>query len=75
MVSLSREAVEITIGALLLLVGWFVPLGMTIRVIPPSLALSFGSYAMSLIGLIVGTHGIYTIILIRRSKQTRDKAR
>lgn len=48
----------IAIALVLLLVGALLPFLMVIRVVQPSFALSFLSYAASLIGLIMGLIGV-----------------
>lgn len=47
----------IAFGVILLLVGFLLPFLMVIRVLEPSFAWSFLSYASSLVGLILGLLG------------------
>ncbi len=48
----------ISIAAILLLLGAVLPFLMVIGILEPSFALSFFSYASSLVGLILGLFGI-----------------
>lgn len=48
----------IVIAFVLLLLGAVVPFLMVIRVVQPSFALSFFSYAVSLVGLVLGLIGV-----------------
>ncbi len=68
MVDLTSEPVEIVIGAGLMVLSFLLSLLMTIRVIEPSFLLAFASYSFSIAGLIIGFHGLYNLILTRRSK-------
>ncbi len=47
----------ISLGVILLLIGFLLPFLMVIRVLQPGFALSFLSYASSLVGLILGLFG------------------
>ncbi len=48
----------IVIAFMLLVLGALLPFLMVIRVLQPSFALSFFSYALSLVGLIMGLIGV-----------------
>ncbi|MCX8103935.1 MAG: hypothetical protein N3E42_05845 [Candidatus Bipolaricaulota bacterium] len=48
----------IVIALVLLLVGALLPFLMVIRIVQPSFALSFLSYAASLVGLVLGLIGV-----------------
>lgn len=67
-----KEVYEILVGLLMLLVGFILPYLMVIRVIVPNLELSLFSYAISLIGLVLGLHGIYGLVASRKTKKGRE---
>ncbi len=48
----------ITVGGILLVIGWLILLAEVIEIIPKYIWLSFVSYAVSLVGFIVGIVGI-----------------
>jgi hypothetical protein len=73
MVDLKGETTEIIIGVNLMVLSFLLSLLMTIRSIEPSFILAFASYALSLAGLVMGFHGLYGLILIRRSKESGEK--
>lgn len=50
----------IFIGAVLLTIGWTVPMLMVLKIITPTFLLGFLSYAASLAGLVMGLIGIFT---------------
>jgi hypothetical protein len=54
---LSRPWAMISLGFVLVLAGFVLPFLMVMRVIQPSLALSFVSYGASIAGLILGLIG------------------
>ena len=50
----------IVIGAVLLLIGWIVPLLIVLQMIAPTFLLGFMSYGASVVGLALGLIGIFT---------------
>lgn len=46
------------IGFVLLVVGWVFPMLMVLRLLSPSLGLSFFSYSSSVVGLVLGVIGV-----------------
>lgn len=52
-------------GGVLLVVGWILPLLMTLRILPLSYALAFLSYAISLGGLAAGMFGLMIYVRSR----------
>jgi Co/Zn/Cd efflux system component len=68
MLVLNREYVEILIGALLLIVSFLISLFMVIRILEPSFSLSFFAFSVSLVGLLIGFHGIYGLVLKYKKK-------
>jgi len=72
MANLSSEFIEIIVGVIMMILGFFSSLLMTIRVLQPDFILAFGSYGLSLAGFVIGAHGLYGIILVRRSKEPRE---
>lgn len=56
----------IYIGAAGLLIGWLVALFSVMRIIPLSFIVLFGSYIISIVGLVVGLIGVYTHFPFRR---------
>jgi len=71
MVKLEREAVEVIVGGLLLVVSFLISFLMVIDVIEKSIILSILAFSSSLAGLTIGLHGIYGLVTSRRrsSKQ------
>jgi hypothetical protein len=53
-----RHATILFVAFFLLLIGLVIPLLMTIQVMEPNLFLAFASYALSALGLLLGTIGI-----------------
>jgi len=74
MAKLSSEVIEIVAGVVMMFSGFFLSLLMTIKSITPSFILAFGSYAISLAGFVFGLHGLYSIILVRRSEKARENS-
>jgi len=72
MAKLSSEVIEIIAGVAMMFSGFVLSLLMTIKSITPSFILAFGSYAISLAGFVFGFHGLYSIILVRRSEKARE---
>jgi hypothetical protein len=54
---MSRPVMLMLGGLVLLLLGWFLPLLMVMRVVPSTFFLNFFSYTLSLIGLMLGITG------------------
>lgn len=59
----------IAIGFVFVLIGFVVPLLMTIRVIMPSFIWGFLSYGASVAGLLLGLVGAFTYTRIQRGKR------
>lgn len=52
-----------------MLIGFMLPFLMVIKIIESSIELSLFSYAISLIGLALGLHGIYGLMVARRLRE------
>ena len=65
----SKEVYEILIGFCFMLIGFMLPFLMVIKIIESSIELSLFSYAISLIGLALGLHGIYGLMVARRLRE------
>ncbi|MEM3578941.1 MAG: hypothetical protein QXL54_01805 [Candidatus Bathyarchaeia archaeon] len=63
---LEKEILEIILGAALMFLSFLLTLLSVVRLIEPSFILMFLFYSLSLAGLIVGLHGLYTFILAKR---------
>jgi len=68
MLVLDREHVEILIGAFLLIVSFLISLFMVIRILEPSFFLSFFAFSASFVGLLIGSHGLYGLVLKYKKK-------
>lgn len=68
MVVLDREYVEIVIGAFLLVTSFLISLFMVIGVLDPSFSLSFFAFSASFVGLLLGFHGLYGLVLRYKKK-------
>jgi len=63
---LEKELLEIILGAFLMFLSFILTLFSVIRIIEPSFILMFLLYSLSLAGLVIGLHGLYTFILAKR---------
>ena len=62
----NRRALRLIItGGVLLVVGWLLPLLMTLRILPLSYALAFLSYVVSVAGLAAGLLGVMMYVRTR----------
>ena len=73
----ARENVELTVGVVLLFVGWFTVLLMAIGVLSfenPDLviAISIFCYAVSLAGLFLASHWLVTTLVAKKRKRERQ---
>lgn len=64
---------SIVIGIALMLVGWFILLGMTIHRIPSTFFLNISSYFLTILGLTLGIRGAWFIYIREREKGNRQK--
>lgn len=62
----NRPLQLIIIGFVLVMLGWILPFLMVLHVIPSTFFLNFFSYAVSLIGLILGILGSATYVKSRK---------
>ncbi len=65
--TLEKEILEIILGAFLMFLSFLLTLFSVIRLIEPSFILMFLLYSLSLVGLVIGLHGLYTFLLAKRS--------
>jgi hypothetical protein len=65
----------IVIGFLFVLIGWLVPFLTTLRMIPSTFLLLFGSYALSVVGLMLGIIGSARIIVKSRNSAQKEAQR
>ncbi|MBS7618072.1 hypothetical protein KEJ25_05660 [Candidatus Bathyarchaeota archaeon] len=68
MVVLDREYIEIIIGAFLLTTSFLISLFMVIDILEPSFPLSFFAFSASFVGLLLGFHGLYGLVLRYKKK-------
>jgi|YelNatPaOPRAMG01_1025707.scaffolds.fasta_scaffold06033_3 hypothetical protein len=66
---LEKEKLEIVLGVFLMFLSFLLTFLTVIKVVEPNIALMFLFYSMSLTGLIVGLHGLYTLILTKRPSE------
>lgn len=57
---LNKPRNLIVVGAVLLVIGWIVPLLMVLQFVTSTFLLGFLSYGASVVGLAVGLIGIFT---------------
>lgn len=62
---------QMLVGGITLFAGWFLLLAMVIEMIPNIVWLSVVSYALSLIGFMIGILGVVSLIQIRK-RNDRD---
>lgn len=55
---MDRGVRLITIGFVLLVLGWILPILMMLRIMAPNMGLSFFSFSSSVMGLVLGLVGI-----------------
>ncbi len=68
MVALNREYIEIVIGAFLLTASFLISFFMVIDILEPSFLLSFFAFSVSFVGLLLGFHGLYGLVLRYKKK-------
>lgn len=68
----QREYVEIIAGAALLITGFLISFLMVVRLLESSFILSIFALSSSFMGLTVGFHGIYGIMVLHRRREKKD---
>lgn len=68
MVNIGREIIEIIVGGLLLVAGFIISFFMVIDIIEKSIPLSIFAFSISFAGLLIGFHGIYGMVVMRRRR-------
>jgi|GEM_PF-1489566 len=73
MIKLNEPRVEITLGVFLMMLSFILSFLVAIDVIvfdsSLTIAFCFFVYALSLIGLVLGFHGVHELVIMRRKKE------
>ncbi|MEM2103524.1 MAG: hypothetical protein QW717_01365 [Candidatus Bathyarchaeia archaeon] len=72
MAKIEKEVLEVVLGVFLMVLSFFLTLLTVIRTIESSFILMFLLYSMSLSGLVIGLHGLYSFILTRRVSNGKE---
>lgn len=63
----------IVIGVILLLVGVILPLLMVVKIITSTYFLNFLAFACSLVGMVLGFLGLFSMVRTRRDRIKRER--
>ncbi len=66
---------ELTVGVLMLMVGWCISFFMVIHILPHDIPISLISYAISIFGLILIIYGITSLLIIGKRGKGRGEIR
>ncbi|MEM2272757.1 MAG: hypothetical protein QXX56_00900 [Candidatus Bathyarchaeia archaeon] len=69
MVNIQREHAEIIVGGIMLVVSFLISFSMVIDIIEKSFILSILAFSTSFMGLLIGFHGIYGLVISRRKRK------
>ncbi|MEM2252028.1 MAG: hypothetical protein QXE73_02610 [Candidatus Bathyarchaeia archaeon] len=66
MVKISKEVLETITGGFLLVAGFALSFLMVIDILEKHISLSILAFSLSFAGLLIGFHGIYELVILRR---------
>ncbi|MBS7605271.1 MAG: hypothetical protein QXW39_04425 [Candidatus Bathyarchaeia archaeon] len=69
MARISKEALEIIIGGILLVIGFILSFLMAIDILEKSIPLSIFAFSISFAGLLIGFYGIYGLVVVRQARK------
>lgn len=70
--NIRTEMLELIIGIILMFTGWIIVFLIVLGILPQNLLLTLLAYAISLLGLLLGSYGATVIIATRRRKEAKD---
>jgi len=68
---MQKEHIEILVGAIFLVLSFLISFFMVIDILGKSFILSILSFSFSFVGLTVGFHGIYGLIVLHRRRREK----